>query len=61
VTFAAIVLAASILSQVLRFFLSAGLYWRMALQRGTGEAISKLLHYAVLTGGFSVGVGCGGD
>jgi potassium-dependent mechanosensitive channel len=60
VTFAAIVLAASILSQVLRFFLSAGLYGRMALQRGTGAAISKLLHYAVLTGGFLLALGAAG-
>lgn len=55
-----IVLASALLSKVLRFFLSAGLYGQMSLQRGTGESISKILHYVVLTGGFLLALGAAG-
>ncbi len=60
VTFVCVLLATAILSRVLRFLLSAGLYGRMAVQRGTGEAVSKLLHYTVLTGGFLLALGAAG-
>jgi potassium-dependent mechanosensitive channel len=60
VTFVGVLLATAILSRVLRFLLSAGLYGRMAVQRGTGEAVSKLLHYTVLTGGFLLALGAAG-
>lgn len=43
---------ASLLSRIIRFFLSAGVYGRFDLQRGTGEVISKLLHYTLLTAAF---------
>ena len=38
-----------LLSRTLRFFLASGVYGRIALQRGTGEAVSKLVHYTILT------------
>jgi small-conductance mechanosensitive channel len=55
-----IVLAAAVLSRVLRFFLLAGVYDRIAVQRGTAEAISKLLHYSILTGAFLLALGAAG-
>ena len=48
------------LSSVLRFFLTAAVYDRVRLQRGTGEVINKLLHYALLTAGFLFALGAAG-
>lgn len=58
-TFLAVLLCAVILSRVLRF-IAAGLRERIDLQRGTGEALSKLAHYAILTAGFFVALGASG-
>jgi len=51
---------AVLLSGVLRFFLAATVYGRFNLQRGTGEVISKLLHYLLLTAGFLFALGAAG-
>ncbi len=56
----ATLVVAAVVSSVLRFFLTAVVYDRMALQRGTGEVISKLLHYALLTAGFLFALGAAG-
>ncbi len=60
VTFAGVLTAAAVLSRVLRFFLGAGLQGRLDLQRGKTEAISRLLHYAILTLGFLLALGASG-
>lgn len=60
VTFALVLLAAALISRLLRFFLTAGLEERLAWQRGKSEAISKIVHYAILTGGFFVALGASG-
>jgi small-conductance mechanosensitive channel len=59
-TVVAIVLGAAVLSRVLRFLLAAGFYGRIAVQRGTAESVSKLLHYAVLTVAFLLALGAAG-
>jgi small-conductance mechanosensitive channel len=58
--FVAVVTVAVVLSSVLRFFLSAAVYSRFTLQRGTGEVISKLLHYGLLTAGILFALGAAG-
>jgi small-conductance mechanosensitive channel len=58
--FAAVIVVASISSRILRYFLTSRLYSRMELTHGTGEAISKLLHYAVLAVGFFIALGAAG-
>jgi small-conductance mechanosensitive channel len=60
VTFALVLLAAALISRLLRFFLTAGLEERLAWQRGKSEAIGKIVHYAILTGGFFVALGASG-
>ncbi|MBI4891396.1 MAG: mechanosensitive ion channel [Acidobacteria bacterium] len=58
--FFGVVFAAAALSRLLRLLLSAGILGRLALQRGTEEALSKLLHYAILTVGFFLAIGAAG-
>ncbi len=48
------------LSRALRFGLEAGVYGRVALARGTGAVISKLVHYTVLTIGFLFAISAAG-
>ena len=58
--FLAVMFAATVLSRMLRFFLTAGLQGRIELQRGKTEAISKLTHYTILTLGFFLALGASG-
>ncbi len=59
-TFALVLIVASLFSRTIRFFLAARLYRSSTIGRGAGEAVSKLLHYAVLTAGFVLALGAAG-
>jgi small-conductance mechanosensitive channel len=54
--FGVTVAAAFLLSRVLRFLLEEDVYPRVALGRGVPYAISSLLHYVILFGGFVLAV-----
>ncbi len=56
VAFGITVAAAFLLSRVLRFLLEEDVYPRVALGRGVPYAISSLLHYVILFGGFVLAV-----
>jgi small-conductance mechanosensitive channel len=56
VAFGATVLAAFLLSRVLRFVLEEDVYPRVSLGRGVPFAISSLLHYVILLGGFFLAI-----
>ncbi len=56
VAFGITVASAFLLSRVLRFLLEEDVYPRVALGRGVPYAISSLLHYAILFGGFVLAV-----
>jgi small-conductance mechanosensitive channel len=56
VAFGVTVVAAFLLSRVLRFLLEEDVYPRVPLGRGVPYAISSLLHYAILFGGFVLAV-----
>ena len=58
--FAAVIVVTLLSSRILRYFLTSRLYNRMELTHGTSEAISKLLHYAVLALGLFVALGAAG-
>lgn len=58
--FLLVVTGAMLFSRLLRFFLTPRLYRRIDIARGTGAAISKLLHYAILTLGFFLAMGAAG-
>jgi small-conductance mechanosensitive channel len=59
-TFTLVVVVAILLSRMVRFFLSAGLYARIDLQRGSAESISKILHYTIVLAGFFFALGAAG-
>lgn len=52
--------SAILLSKLIRFLLSASIYSRLDLQRGSSEALSKLLHYSIVCAGFFVALGASG-
>jgi len=54
--FALTVWAAFALSALIRFLLAEDVYPRLALARGIPLAVSSLLHYALLLGGFTLAV-----
>ncbi len=54
--FALTVVAAVILSRILRFFLSEEVYPRLRLGRGLPEILSGVLHFALLLAGFMLGL-----
>ncbi len=56
VTFGATVVAAVVVSRVLRFVLEEDVYPRVPLARGVPFAISSLLHYVILLGGFFLAI-----
>jgi small-conductance mechanosensitive channel len=56
VAFGVTVASAFLLSRVLRFLLEEDVYPRVALGRGVPYAISSLLHYVILFGGFVLAV-----
>lgn len=58
--FLAVLFAATVLSRMLRFFLTASLQGRIEMQRGKTEAVSKLIHYTILTLGFFLALGASG-
>jgi small-conductance mechanosensitive channel len=58
--FVLVVAGSFLLSKMLRFFLSAGVYTRLDLQRGSAESVSRLLHYAILLCGFLLALGAAG-
>ena len=55
-TFGATVVAAVVVSRVLRFVLEEDIYPRVPLARGVPFAISSLLHYVILLGGFFLAI-----
>jgi len=56
VAFGVTVASAFLISRVLRFLLEEDVYPRVALGRGVPYAISSLLHYVILFGGFVLAV-----
>lgn len=60
VVFLAVVAAAMLLSRLVRSFLAPRVFHRMEVARGTGEAVSRLMHYAFLTVGFLLGLAAAG-
>jgi small-conductance mechanosensitive channel len=60
VTFLLVCLSALAASHLLRLFLAPRLFDRMALGRGTGAAVSKLIHYAMLSAGFLLALAAAG-
>jgi small-conductance mechanosensitive channel len=54
--FAVTVLGAFLISRVLRFVLEEDVFPRISLARGVPYAISSLLHYAILLGGFFLAI-----
>jgi len=59
-TFVLVILASLLLSRVLIFFLSASVYARIALQRGSAESLSKIIHYSIVLAGFLLALGAAG-
>jgi small-conductance mechanosensitive channel len=59
-TFLLVCLSALAASHLLRLFLAPRLFDRMALGRGTGAAVSKLIHYAMLSAGFLLALAAAG-
>lgn len=60
VVFLAVVAAALLASRLMRSFLAPRVFHRMEVARGTGEAVSRLVHYAFLTVGFLLGLAAAG-
>jgi potassium-dependent mechanosensitive channel len=58
--FVLLIAASFLISKILRFFLSASIYSRLDLQRGSAESVSRLLHYTVLCCGFLLALGAAG-
>lgn len=58
--FVLLVAASFLISKILRFFLSASIYSRLDLQRGSAESVSRLLHYTVICCGFLLALGAAG-
>ena len=54
--FAGVIWASFLISRLIRFVLEEDVYPRMTLSRGLPYAISTVLHYAVLMGGFFLAV-----
>jgi small-conductance mechanosensitive channel len=59
-TFVLVILSSLLLSRVLLFILSASVYARIDLQRGSAESLSKIIHYAIVLTGFLLALGAAG-